>query len=146
MIWCNLSLRAQNLLHSKKNFRASGLYVALAMWYLQWSVHYSKQLWLSWAETLFRETEILSSIWPNPNHQINQERETRTAWVHICLACFYLEFICIIEVYAHSRDHPGLEEGCQNLFRNSICDEVEVKRVSPDVKRETYTLVKTFVV
>lgn len=60
--------------------------------------------------------------------------------------CLYLEFICIIEVYAHSRDHPSLEQSCEDLFGNCICDEVEVERVSPDKEREKNALVQRILI
>lgn len=53
---------------------------------------------------------------------------------NICV-CLYLELICIIEVYAHSRDHPRLEQSRQDLFGNCICDEVEVEWVSSDMRK-----------
>lgn len=56
--------------------------------------------------------------------------------------CVYLELICIIEVYAHSGDHPCLEQSGQDLFGNCICDEVKVEWVSPDMRRERNSLVQ----
>ncbi|KAK4832461.1 hypothetical protein QYF61_023508 [Mycteria americana] len=53
-----------------------------------------------------------------------------------------VDLICIIEVYAHSRDHPSLEESRQDLFGNCICDEVEVEWVSPDRRRDRNALVQ----
>lgn len=64
---------------------------------------------------------------------------------NIC-ACLYLELICIIEVYAHSRDHPRLEQSCEDLFGNCICDEVKVEWVSPDMRREKNTLVQRLLI
>lgn len=58
----------------------------------------------------------------------------------------YLEFICVIEVYAHSRDHPCLEQSRQDLFGNCICNEVEVEWVSPDIRREGNALVQRFLI
>lgn len=60
--------------------------------------------------------------------------------------CLYLEFICIIEVYAHSRDHPSLEQSRKDLLGNCICDEVEVEWVSPDREREKNPLVQRILI
>lgn len=45
--------------------------------------------------------------------------------------CFHLEFICIIEANLHGRNHPGLEQGAQDLMGHCICDKVKVQRVPP---------------
>ena len=49
---------------------------------------------------------------------------------------FRLELICIVEVYSHSRHHPGLEERCHNLLSDEVGDEVEMQGVLP-VKQDS---------
>lgn len=46
-------------------------------------------------------------------------------------SCLYLELICVVEVYAHGRHHPGLEERCQDLLCDGVSNEVEVQGVPP---------------
>lgn len=80
--------------------------------------------------------EMSNKAW----HQI------RSIWPTPVSVCLYLELICIVEVYAHSRDHPCLEQSCQDLFGNCVCDEVEVEWVSPDMRRERSALVQRFLI
>lgn len=72
--------------------------------------------------------------------------EITSIWLTPVSVCLYLELICIIEVYAHRRDHPRLEQSCQDLFGNCICDEVEVEWVPPDMRKERNALVQRFLI
>lgn len=43
----------------------------------------------------------------------------------------HLQLICIVEVDANGRDHPGVEQRGQDLLSYGVCDEMEMEWVPP---------------
>ncbi len=74
-----------------------------------------------------QQTGVCGGVWMRADMVCS-----RCVCVCVFMACSYLEFICIVEADLHRWDHPGLKQRAEDSIGYRVCDEVKVKRISPE--------------